>query len=150
MKKRILSALAVLALTATAAFAHGDVEIGPNGGRVVDLGSKAPSAEVVLQGTNFVISLYDEAAKKSVPATAAQTLSIVHKESGKKLEPKLVDGKWTVAKPDGKEFWLILTLKDDAAAKGRTGRLHYDEAVCGDCKNPEWICKCAEQKKAKK
>ncbi|MBS0657221.1 MAG: hypothetical protein JSR82_03115 [Verrucomicrobia bacterium] len=148
MKKRILSALAILAMAANV-FAHGDVEIGPNGGRVVDLGDKAPSAEVTLQGSNFVISLYDEGAKKTVPATA-QTLSIVHKESGKKLEPKLVDGKWTVAKPDGKEFWLILTLKDDASAKGRTGRLHYDEAVCGDCKSPEWICKCAQQKKAKK
>lgn len=149
MKKHILSALAILALAATTAFAHGDVEIGPNGGRVVDLGDKAPSAEVVLQGGNFVISLYDEGAKKTVPATA-QSLSIVHKESGKKLEAKLADGKWTVAKPDGKDFWLILTLKDDAKSKGRTGRLHYDEAICGDCKSPEWICKCAEQKKAKK
>lgn len=148
MKRILTSFLATLALAATV-FAHGEVELGPNGGRIVEFGQKGPAAEVVLQGETFTIGLYDEGTKKMVPATG-QVLTISHKESGKALEPVLKDGKWTVAKPAGKDFWLILTLKDDAKGKGRTGRLHYDEAICGECKSPEWICKCTENKKAKK
>ena len=51
------------------------------------------------------------------------------------------DGKWTLAKPEGGDFWLILQYKDDAKSKAKNGRLHYDETICSKCKAQEWICK---------
>ena len=149
MKRILASFLASLALAA-AALAHEGVELGPNGGRLVPFGERNPlHAEVTLDGANFVIGLYDEDAKKMIPA-ATQILAVTHKEANRKLEPALRDGKWIVAKPAGKEFWLIMTLKDDPKGKARVARLHYDETVCSECGAAEWICRCAELKKTKK
>jgi hypothetical protein len=151
MKTYLTSLLASLALTA-AALAHGGVELGPNRGNLVEFGLGNPvHAEFVLKDGNFVIGLYDEAAKKERPITD-QVITITHKETGKKLTPELKDGKWVVAKPEGKDFWLIVQLKDDAKAKAKNGRLHYDETVCSACKKQEWLCECNEKadKKEKK
>ena len=88
MKRILTSFLASLVLAATA-LAHGEVELGPNGGRLVPFGEKNPlHAEVTLDGSSFVIGLYDEDAKKMVPA-AAQVLAITQKETNKKLDPVL-------------------------------------------------------------
>jgi hypothetical protein len=141
MKRIITSLFASLALVASA-LAHGGVELGPNGGRLVEFGDHNElHAEFVLKGDKFVVSLYDEGAKKEVPVKD-QVLVVTHKESNKKLTPELKDGKWTIAKPDGGDFWLILQLKDNAKAKAKNGRLHYDASICSKCKAQEWICKC--------
>lgn len=147
---QFLSALALALLAATGtALAHGDVELGPNGGRLVEFGEKNPlHAEVVLKDGQFVIGLYDEDAKKEVPL-AEQELTATERSSGKKLTVEKKDGKWTLAKPAGKDFWVILQLKDKPGAKAKTGRLHYDETNCPDCNSPEWICRCQELKKGK-
>lgn len=148
MKKYILALLSSLAITA-GAYAHGDVELGPNGGRLVAFGDHdALHAEVVLKDGKFVIGLYDEEKKKEVPATG-QVLTITHKEKSAKLTPELKDGKWIVAKPEGDDFWLMFGLKADAKAKAKSGRLHYDATICSDCKAAEWICKCSEEKEKK-
>lgn len=145
MKKYILALLSSLAITA-GAYAHGEVELGPNGGRLVPFGEHdSLHAEVVLKDGKFVVGLYDEEKKKEVPV-AGQVLTVTHKEKNAKLTPTLEGGKWSIAKPDGDEFWLIMTLKADAAGKAKSGRLHYDAKVCGDCKSPEWVCKCSEGK----
>lgn len=146
MKTTIISLFSSIVLTVSA-FSHGGVELGPNGGRLVEFGDhNALHAEFVLKGGNFVISLFDEAKKKEVSVTE-QTLTITHKESGKKLTPELKDGKWVVAKPDGDDFWFILQLKDGSSAKAKVGRLHYDAANCGGCDKAEWLCQCSEEKK---
>ena len=148
MNKHIIALLSSISLT-VAAFGHGGVEIGPNGGRLVEFGEKAPlTAEISLKDDKFVIGLYDETAKKEVPVTA-QILTVTHKEKNAKLAPELKDGKWTVAKPAGDDFWLILQLKPDAKGKAQNGRLHYEAAICGECKSPEWLCKCPAEKGAK-
>lgn len=150
MKKHLLALLGSLTLTASLAFGHGGVELGPHGGRLVEFGEKAPlTAEVVLQDGKFVIGLYDEAAKKEVPATT-QALTITHKEKNAKLAPELKDGKWVIAKPEGDDFWLIMSLKADAGAKAQNGRLHYDANICGECKKAEWVCQCAAKEEKKK
>lgn len=146
---RILTLLALAFAFAGQALAHGDVELGPNGGRLVEFGEKNPlHAEVVLKDGSFVIGLYDEAAKKEVPI-GEQEFSVTERNGGKKLAVEKKDGKWVVAKPAGKDFWLIFQLRDKAGAKARTGRLHYDETNCSECNNPEWLCKCEELKRAK-
>ncbi|MHA3773075.1 hypothetical protein ACXR0O_16205 [Verrucomicrobiota bacterium sgz303538] len=148
MKTRIATLLTSLALAASA-LAHGDVELGPNGGRLVEFGDHTDiHAEVALKDGKFVIGLYDEKAKKEIPVTD-QKLTITHKEANKKLTPELKDGKWALAKPEGDDFWLIMQLKDNDKAKARNGRLHYDATKCSACNNPEWLCKCAEKEEKK-
>lgn len=145
----ILAALALAFVSAGTALAHGDVELGPNGGRLVEFGEKNPlHAEVTLKDGNLVIGLYDEDAKKEVPI-AEQEITVTERGSGKKLTVEKKDGKWTLPKPAGKDFWLVFQLRDKAGAKAKTGRFHYDETNCPECSSPEWICKCAELKKKK-
>jgi hypothetical protein len=47
---------------------------------------------------------------------------------------ELNDGKWSIAKPEDVNLRLILQLKDDAEAKVKNGRLHYDETTCSKCR----------------
>lgn len=146
----LLASLTFAFLSATTALAHGDVELGPNGGRLVEFGEKNPlHVEVVLKDGNFLVGLYDEAAKKEVPI-AEQEFTVTEKSTGKKVAVEKKDGKWVLAKPAGKDFWLIFQLRDKAGAKAKTGRLHYDETICPECSVQEWLCKCAELKRAKK
>ena len=143
MKKSLLTLLITLGF-AIRALAHGGGELGPNGGRLVEFGGHDPlQVEFAPAGDHFVVSLYDEAAKKVVPVTD-QVLIITHKEANQKIAPALKDGKWTVAKPAGKEFWLIVQLKENATAKAKNGRLRYDESLCPKCKAQEWLCKCED------
>ncbi len=148
--KQFLAAFAIALISTATALAHGEVELGPNGGRLVEFGEKNPlHAEVTLKDGNFVIGLYNEDTKKEVVATE-QELTVTERDGSKKLAPEKKDGKWSVAKPAGKDFWLILQLRDKPGAKAKTGRLHYDEAICPDCQAQEWLCKCTEMKKGKK
>lgn len=126
------------------AMAHGKIEIGPNQGRLLNFGAEQPlHAEFVLEGGNFVVSLYDETAKKTIPVST-ETLIITHKESGKKITPELKDGKWIVSKPDGEDFWFILQLQTPDGRKNTVARLHFQSDKCGGCAKPEWLCQCNE------
>ncbi len=142
MKTHILALLSSLAITA-AAFAHGEVELGPNGGRILEFSKdETMNGEVTVKDGKFVIALLDKA-KKPV-ALAEQTLTASGGPNGKvaKLEVSQADGKFTIpVVKDGE--WLIVQYKDNAKAKAVTARLHYDLTNCGACNAPEWICKCA-------
>ncbi len=147
MKTLAATLLTSLAL-AISALAHGNVEIGPNGGRLVEFsGHSEIHAEFVLKDGQFVIGLYDEKTKKEVPVTSQQ-LTVTHKEANKKLSPELKDGKWTVAKPDGEDFWLIIQLKETAEAKAKNGRLRYNASTCSACNSQEWLCRCGGENEA--
>ena len=142
MKTLVIALFSSIALAASA-LAHGNIEIGPNGGRLVEFGEHSDlHAEVVLKDGQFVISLYDEKTKKEIPVTEQQ-LVITHRATKEKLKPELKEGKWIVAKPEGNDFWLIIQYKENAQAKPRNGRLHFDAANCSACSQPEWLCKCS-------
>ena len=142
MKTLIITLFSSLILTLSA-LAHGNVELGPKGGRLVEFGDHSGvHAEVVLKDGQFIISLYDEKAKKEVPITD-QEIVITHRESKEKLKPELKDGQWVVAKPEGNDFWLIIQFKENAQAKAKNGRLHFDASICSACKEQEWLCKCS-------
>ncbi len=148
--KKLITALLALVATATAAFGHSAVPIGPNGGRLVPLGEgNSLNAEIVLKDGKFVIGLYDEKTKKEIPVTK-ETLALTHKEKKAKLSPELKDGKWTVAKPEGDDFWLIMQFKETAEAKAKNARLHYDAGICSGCKKGEWLCSCKDEEEEKK
>jgi len=136
--------LGLLLSTAPQVIAHGKIEIGPNQGRLMSFGDAQPlHAEFVLDGGNFIVSLYDEAAKKAV-AVSTETLVVTHKESGKKITPELKDGKWIVAKPEGEDFWFILQLQTAGGRKNSVARLHFQSSKCGSCDKAEWLCQCSE------
>lgn len=148
MKTRILTLLSSLAITA-AALAHGDIELGPNGGRILEFSkNETLNGEVTVKDGKFVIALLDKNKKPVV--LADQTLTASGGPTGKaaKLEVAKDGGKFVLpVVKDGE--WLIVQFKADAKAKAVTARLHYDLTNCGACNAPEWICKCAANKAKK-
>ncbi len=142
MKKQLLTLLSSLALTA-AALAHGEIELGPNGGRILEFSkNETMHGEVTLQGGKFHIALLDKDMKPV--ALGEQTLTATGGASGKpeKLAVEKADGKFVVPVVKKGE-WLILQYKDGAKAKAITARLQYDTTICEKCDAQEWICKCA-------
>ena len=149
MKKHILALLSSLAIT-TAAFAHGDVELGPNGGRILEFSkNETMQGEVTLKGDKFQIALLDKDMKPV--ALGEQALTATGGASGKpeKLAVEKADGKFVVPVVKSGE-WLIVQFKADAKAKAVTARLHYDTSICEKCNAQEWVCKCAANKNEKK
>ena len=149
MKTHILALLSSLAIT-TAALAHGDIELGPNGGRLLEFSkNETMHGEVTVKDGKFVIAVLDKDMKPV--KLADQTLTANGGPTGKatKLEVTQADGKFIVPAVKAGE-WLILQYKDTAKAKAITARLQYDTTNCDACNAPEWICKCAANKEKKK
>ena len=149
MRTHILALLSSLAIT-TAAFAHGDVELGPNGGRILEFSkNETMHGEVTLKGDKFQIALLDKDMKPV--ALGEQTLTATGGPSGKaeKLAVEKADGKFVIPAVKAGE-WLIVQYKDDAKAKAITARVQYDTTNCEKCNVQEWVCKCAANKKEKK
>ena len=148
MKKHILTLLGSVAITVSA-LAHGGVELGPNGGRILEFSkNETMHGEVTVKDGKFVIALLDKDMKPV--ALAEQTLTASGGPSGKaeKLSVEKVDGKFVVPTVKAGE-WLIVQFKADAKAKAITARLQYDTAECEKCKAPEWLCKCTQAKEKK-
>ena len=149
MKTHILALLSSLAIT-TAALAHGDIELGPNGGRILEFSkNETMHGEVTLKDGKFVIAVLDKDMKPV--ALADQSITASGGPTGKaaKLEVTKEDGKFTIPAVKSGE-WLILQYKDNAKAKAITARLQYDLTICSECKVAEWVCKCAAEKAKKK
>ncbi len=141
MKKHLLTLLGSLALTA-AVFAHGDIEIGPNGGRILDFSkNESMHGEVTVKDGKFVIAVLDKDMKPV--ALAEQVVSANGGPSGKaaKLTVEKAGDKFVVPAVKPGE-WLIIQFKADAKAKAITARMQYDTSVCPKCKAEEWLCKC--------
>jgi hypothetical protein len=45
--------------------------------------------------------------------------------------------------------WLILQFKNASGEKAITARLEYNTAICEECKNAEWLCKCKPEAEKK-
>lgn len=149
MKKHILALLSSLTITA-AALAHGGVELGPNGGRILEFSkNETMHGEVTVKDGKFHVALLDKDMKPV--ALAEQTLTATGGPSGKaaKLEVTKADGKFVLPVVKAGE-WLILQYKDTAKSKAVTARLQYDTGECEKCKAQEWVCKCPPAKEEKK
>ena len=148
MKTHILALLSSLAITASA-LAHGEVELGPNGGRILEFSkNETMHGEVTVKDGKFHVALLDK--DRKAVAIGAQTLTANGGPTGKaaKLEVTQADGKFVIPAVKPGE-WLIVQYKDDAKAKAVTARLEYNTAICGDCKVAEWVCKCSQEKEKK-
>jgi hypothetical protein len=145
MKKTLL----LLSFITTLCFAHEGVELGPNGGRILEFSKdETMHGEVIVKGNKFHIAVLDKDMK---PVTMnEQTLTAV---TGDRAAPQ----KLTVEK-DVKGFvipvvkageWLILQYKNTPGTKAITARLEYNTAICEECSNAEWLCKCKPEAEKK-
>lgn len=143
--KKTLTVL-FLALSATFAFGHGKIEIGPNKGRILEFSAnESMHGEVVLKDGKLHIALLDKEMKpvKLVSQTLSATAGT--RADPVKLDVAKEDGGFVVPAPKGGE-WLIFQYKENAGAKPVTARLHYVTALCGECQGPEWLCACGAKK----
>ena len=151
MKKTLASLFTTLALAASA-LAHGGVELGPDGGRLLEFSKdETTHGEVTVKDGKFEIVVLGK--DKKPVALDEQTITANGGPTGKaeKLAVEKVGGKFVIPAVKPGE-WLILQYKDNAKAKAVTARLQYDTATCSKCKAAEWLCKCGaeEEKKEKK
>ena len=137
------SILTFLITSVTAmAFAHEGVELGPNGGRILEFSKdETLHGEITVDGDHFKIALLDADMK---PVTVdQQNLTAVtgDRSSPQKLDVTKAATSFTL--PTIKEGdWLILQYKNSADAKTITARFEYNTENCEGCNAPEWICKC--------
>lgn len=150
MKSKLLTLLSTVVF-AVSALAHEGVELGPKGGRILEFSKdESMHGELLVKDGKFQIEVLDKDMKPV--ALGEQQLTAT---SGDRAKPE----KLVVEKKDGKYFtgpmvkegeWIIFQFRDSAKGKAITARVEYDTKTCGECKNPEWLCKCASGKDPKK
>ena len=142
MKTKLMTL--ALALVAGAAFGHGGVPIGPKGGRLLELSkNESVHGEVTVKDGKFQIALLDKDLKPMKAGEGTLTATTGDRKSPVKLEVTKGDSGFVV--PLVKEgAWLIVQYKATPKAKAVTARMEYDPSECGECKSPEWLCKCKE------
>lgn len=140
----------LFAFIASAAFAHEGVELGPNGGRILEFSkNETMHGEVTVKGDKFHIALLDKDMKPV--AISAQSLSATtgDRENPQKLTVEKEAAGFVLPRVKAGE-WLILQYKNTADAKAITARFEYNTVICEECKAEEWICKCKEAEENKK
>jgi hypothetical protein len=148
MKTTLASLLTSLAFAASA-LAHG-VELGPNGGRLLEFSkNETTHGEVTLKDGKFHIAVLDKDLKPV--ALGEQTITANGGPTGKAAKLEVTkDGNRFVVPAVKKGEWLILQFKENAKAKAVTARLEYNTSICPGCKAEEWICKCKDEDAGKK
>jgi hypothetical protein len=133
----------IIVLTGSFAFGHGEVELGPNKGRIVEFSTdESMHGELTAKNGKLHITLLDKDMKpvkidaQSIIATGGT------REKPVKLEVTKSEAGFTLGAPQNGE-WLILQYKGTANAKPVTARVHYDVSNCSTCTNPEWLCTCS-------
>ncbi len=139
MKAKLITFLAVLA-QAVAAYGHGDIEIGPKGGRILEFSEDATTlGEVRIKDGKFQIEVLDKDMKPVPLADQELTVTSADRAKPEKLTVERKDGKYFVAPTVKSGEWVIFRFKKDARAKPFTARLHYDAALSTDGKTPNWL-----------
>jgi hypothetical protein len=151
MKKQLLTLLSSIALTAAACaqHRHGNVELGPNGGRILEFSkNETMHGEVTVKDGKFHIAVLDKDLKPV--ALGEQIVTATGGATGKpeKLTVEKSGDRFVVPSVKAGE-WLILQYKENAKAKAITARVQYDTSKCGECKAEEWLCKCSSEKAKK-
>jgi len=149
MKHPLLTLAALLLLSTAAAFGHGDVEIGPNGGRILELSkNESMHAEITVKDGKFHVALLDKDMKPVAVKDQSLTATGGTRQKPEKLTvEKTAEGFLMPVVPAGQ--WLILQFKENDKAKAVTARMEYDTSNCDACDAPEWRCECEMNKKKK-
>lgn len=150
MKTSLLTLTAVLLLGVTRALAHGGVELGPNGGRILEFSKNHTlHAEVIAKDGFFHLALLDKDLKPVALKEQELTATTGDRKKPEKLAVEKKDGKFVVPMQKGEDFLTIFQFRESAAAKPVVARLEYDAATCSGCQHAEWLCKCPPAKGAK-
>lgn len=140
MKTRLTTL--ILALITAAALAHEGVELGPNGGRILEFSkNESVHGEVVAKGDKFHIAILDKDMKPL--AMKEQTLAATtgDRENPKKLEVTRDAKGFTLPLVKSGE-WLILQFKQTPKSRAITARFEYNTDNCEGCNKVEWLCAC--------
>ncbi len=138
--------IALLILLTTVAAAHEGVELGPNGGRILEFSpNETLHGEVTVKGDSFHIALLDQDMKPLAIDQQTLTATNADRKNPKKLEVTPTPTGFTLPLlPSGD--WLILRFKENAQAKAITARFEYDTTNCAGCNQMEWLCACKKEK----
>jgi hypothetical protein len=132
----------LVTLLTSLAFAHEGVELGPNGGRILEFSdNETMHGEITVKGDQFHIAVLDKDMKPVTMDKQSLTATTGDRAKPVKLEVTK-DAKGFVLPVVKPGEWLILRYKDHADAKAITARFEYNTAICEECKNAEWLCKC--------
>lgn len=147
MKSKLIALTLALVLTTGLALGHGGVEIGPNGGRVLEFSkNETMRGEVTVKDGKFHIAVLDKDMKPVAVAAQSLTATGGTRQKPEKLAvEKTADGFVIPAVKPGQ--WLIVQFKENDKSKAVTARLEYDISNCDACDSPEWICECSQNKK---
>lgn len=139
----------LITLITSLVFAHEGVELGPNGGRILEFSdNETMHGEVTVKGGQFHIAVLDKDMKPV--AVAAQTLTATTGDRAKPVKLEVTkDAKGFVIPAVKPGEWLIVRYKETADAKAITARFEYNTATCEECKAPEWLCKCKPEAEKK-
>ena len=144
MKTKLTTLL--LALTAGFAFGHGDIEMGPNKGRILEFSTnESMHGEVTDKNGKPHIALLDKDMKPVKLDAQSLTATAGTRDKPVKLEVTKGETGFTITAPKDGE-WLILQYKESDSAKPITARMHYDTKKCGTCEHVEWLCTCSAKK----
>ncbi|MBX7209326.1 MAG: hypothetical protein K1X78_13495 [Verrucomicrobiaceae bacterium] len=142
--KTKLATLIVTFITA-AAFGHGGVELGPNGGRILEFSkNESMHGEVTVKGDKFHIAVLDKDMKQVAMKEQTLTATSGDRDKPVKLEVTKDDKGFLVPLVKVGE-WLIVQFKETPKSKAITARLEFNTAKCSECKNPEWLCTCKSE-----
>ena len=140
----------ILALTATLAFGHEGIELGPNKGRILEFSTdETMHGEVTEKDGKLIVALLDKDMKPLTVEAQSLTATAGTRQAPVKLEVTKTETGFSVPTPKEGE-WIIMQYKDAVDSKAITARLHYDIKVCAPCENPEWRCACADKKQKQK
>lgn len=147
IKKHILTILSIVGFGAVSAFGHGGVELGPNGGRILEFSkNETMHGEVTVKEGKFYIAVLDKDMKPVKVDKQSLTATGGTREKPEKFAIEKTDAGFVV--PLVKEGqWLIVQYKETPDSKAVTARFEYDTGTCSKCKAEEWICKCDQNQK---
>lgn len=139
----------LVTLITSLAFGHEGVELGPNGGRILEFSdNETMHGEITVKGEQFHIAVLDKDMKPV--AMAAQTLTATTGDRAKPVKLEVTkDAKGFVIPVVKPGEWLIVRYKETADAKAITARFEYNTATCEECQAPEWLCKCKPEAEKK-
>jgi hypothetical protein len=145
MKTKLITLILILA--AASAFAHGDIEIGPNGGRILEFSkNESMHGEVTVKEGKFHVAVLDKDMKPVKMEKQSLTATSGTREKPEKLAVEK-DATGFIVPLVKEKQWLILQYRETSDAKPITARFEYETKPCGECKKPEWLCACSEEKK---
>ena len=148
---KITAAIALALASQQTVIAHSDVEIGPNGGRVLEFSTnQTVHGEVVEKDGMFHIALLDKEMKPMPIEKQTLTATTGDRNKPEKLAIETKDGKFVVPIQKGGDHWTIFQFRETPEAKPVTARLRYIAKACAECSKPDWLCECAMKDKPKK